>query len=152
VEINNHFTARHTPFDEFKQTLFSDWTNDEWNDFDNSMINFCQFYLQKGLINNTSGSIIVKKLRSNTSSEFMEWVEVNLTRNTEHDRKVLLDNFVTCYPNYKNMTTKKFVQWIDTYCRYNNLSLDKDYRRSGNDFFIMIRKNGAETVPDETGF
>lgn len=141
IEINNYFNAKYTPFDEFGHTLFADWNNNEWNDFDNSMINLCQLYLTEGIIKSDSQTMLDKKLISNTSPEFVEWAE-RLKFNIEIERKELLQEFTSLYTNYNKLSVKKFMGWISSYCDYKNYKFIKDYRRSGNNFYIYIQ-NGT---------
>jgi hypothetical protein len=56
------------------------------------------------------------------------------------NRGELLTRFQEIYPIYRNkVQTKTFMRWITTWCDFKEYSLDKNYRRSGNDFYIYIK-------------
>jgi hypothetical protein len=151
VEINNYFSARYTPFDEFKETLFADWSNEVWNDFDNFMIRCCHFYLTSGLKECVSESIKDKKFLVNTCHEFVEFSE-SIPLNQEINRKDLLNKFAEQYANYKNISIKKLMQFMESYAKYAGLTFHKDYRRSGNDFFVALQSGTSEIQKHDSLF
>lgn len=146
IEINNYFNARYTPFDEFGETLFTDWDNDTWNDFDNSMMFYCQYYLKSGIIAMDNESIQYKKLQANTCSEFIEFMQGVLV-NTEIDRRKMFDQFVATYPGFNKIHMKTFLKWIETYCKHKGFEFNKDLRRSHNDFYIYISDPDSPVPP-----
>lgn len=73
-ELGNHFSASHTPIDEYKGRLFDDWDADEWNRFYNLMFTCVSAYLQSGIpVIEGSEKINRKHIRLNFTPEFMEW-------------------------------------------------------------------------------
>jgi len=139
VEINNYFGSSYTPFDEFHETLFSDWNNDTWNDFDNSMMFFCQFYLKNNIQTMNNESIQAKKLQANTSVDFIEFA-AGIPIGQEVERREIYNEFISAYPGYRKISMRTFLKWTEVYCKHNGLELEKEYRRSHNDFYMLIKK------------
>jgi hypothetical protein len=52
----------------------SDWTDKDWNQFFNYMMNCVQYYLSKGLQYYSFRGLSENKLRQSTSDDFSEWV------------------------------------------------------------------------------
>lgn len=137
IEINNHFNAQFTPFDEFGITLFTDWSNSVWNDFDNSMMFYCQYYLKNGIITMENDSLVNKKLQANTSAEFVEFAP-GIPVNKILNRRTIFNDFLDTYPGFKTIHMKTFMKWVETYCQHEGMLLNKNHSRSHNDFFIYI--------------
>lgn len=148
IEINNYFNAKHTPYDEFGHTFFTDYTPEEWNDFDNAMIKTCRFYMENGISTSSTDTIMEKKLLVNTSPEFVEWITENIHFNIGINRQSMLKEFTNSYSNLSKLSIKKFIQWLETYCNHCGYVLNKNYKRSGNNFYITIQKNGTEEISD----
>lgn len=149
IEINNYFNARHTPFDEYGETLFQDWNNNTWNDFDNSMIFMCRYYLGNGIVEMNNESIHNKKLQANTCAEFVEFAS-QIQVDTEINRRELYDSFTSAYPGYSKTHMRTFIKWIESWCAHNGWRLDKDHRRSHNDFYIYISTHGSSQAGGDT--
>lgn len=45
-EFSDYFNASHSPLDEFKQWFFTEWTPDDWHNFDSTMIECVQLFFQ----------------------------------------------------------------------------------------------------------
>ncbi len=148
VEINNYFNAKYTPFDEFGETLFTDWNNNTWNDFDNSMMRMCKFYLDRGIIAMTNESIEAKKLQANTCHEFVEFSS-DIELNAEINRRTLFDSFISIYPGFTKIHMRTFIKWIESFASHRGYIFNKDHRRSHNDFFIYISTTGSLPVVEE---
>jgi hypothetical protein len=138
VEISNYFNSDHTPFDEFKETIFTDWDNDTWNDFDNSMMFFCQFYLRNNLQSMNNESIHAKKLQANTSVDFLEFAP-SIPKNEEVERRKVYDDFISLYPGQRKISMRTLLRWIEVYCKHNGYQFNKEHKRSHNDFYIFIK-------------
>lgn len=127
IELSAHFGAHHTPFDEFNKMLFDDWDLKEWQKFDNFMIWCIQQYLDLGLVKYEHQNLKKRKYIKQTSFEFTEWVEDgNLPTNERLDKKLLFDNFIEEYPDFKKwLTRKKFAMWLDLRAEYDGYKIDK---------------------------
>jgi transcriptional regulator of heat shock response len=143
IEFSDHYNAQHKPIDEFGHLLFDDWSEEEWNRFDNFMIECLQLYLDEGLIEYKRINIAAKKLLLETSSEFTSFMDGEFEFDFEYDKDVLFqkfknyigfgsDMFDKC-PIKKNMFTK----WLKKYAGFN--SLDIRMRDSNGIQYVTIK-------------
>ncbi|MBZ0182359.1 MAG: primase C-terminal domain-containing protein [Melioribacteraceae bacterium] len=85
IALTNHYNESNRPKDEFGHQFFDDWDEAEWNRFDHFMIECIELYLQYGLVKNESEIIKMKKLISETSEEFIEFIESpSFVKNSEY--------------------------------------------------------------------
>ena len=85
IALTNHYNESNRPKDEFGHQFFDDWDEKEWNRFDHFMIECIELYLQYGLVKNESEIIKMKKLISETSEEFIEFIESpSFVKNSEY--------------------------------------------------------------------
>ena len=128
IEISQFYGKDLTPFDEFGRQLFDDWTDKDFNSFDNYMVIHClQLYLKKGLIIQNAKNITLRKFIAGSSMEFYEWIEdvENFPRNNRNDKADMFLGFTTEYKDFnKWLTRKKFNIWVKKYAGY----IGKDYK------------------------
>ncbi|MEO0683644.1 MAG: hypothetical protein AAFY76_01005 [Cyanobacteria bacterium J06649_11] len=132
-ELADYYSADHGPDQEFGQWFFSDWTNEEWLQFDNYMIQCCQLYLENGLEVPDTINLEARKLQEETSLDFVEFMnDVIEYENPEllkryewlcHNEKAttsLKDEFCDIFPEYNNrkFTTTKFNTWLEIFSKY----------------------------------
>ncbi len=145
VEINNYFTAKHTPFDEFKETIFNSWDADTWNDFDNTMFDYIRLYFMTGIVSSENENLNLKKLQSNTSYEFVEFMNAKSSSidffDSDIDRKRFLMEFVDTYGNWNKLSIKLMMKWLEIWSKHHGHEFTRESRRSGNDFYFKIRLN-----------
>lgn len=143
-EVSSYFSDRHTPKDEYGNLLFDDWSEDEWNKFDNFIIECLQSFLNKGLIEPKSLKLKVNRLIQNTSIEFNEFV-TNTPPDTEKwiDKKVFLKQFKDFSIHMKDITPHLLTKWVKQYAHENNLEyVDK---KTGEKYeFKLIKKSDDE--------
>jgi len=120
LELSSYFSDTFTAFDEFKHELFRDWSHEEWARFDNFMTSCIHLYLQHGLITDKSHNLSLKKFHSETSPEFVEWVnEEPLPAGVQLPRSVKLKEFLELYPDQtKFVTPRRFKQYLQAYGRF----------------------------------
>jgi hypothetical protein len=85
VEVDKYFGLKHTPKDEFGRMLFSGWSEQDWDAFDQFMLGCIQQYLsdpswsyavQSGEIGDLyTEESLWKQLASSTSFDFSNWVK-----------------------------------------------------------------------------
>jgi len=66
IEMSAYFNSSNTPLDEFGHLLFEDWNADEWDRFDNFMLNCCQYYLNNGLVTTDFNNLHTRKFIKET--------------------------------------------------------------------------------------
>ena len=69
IEFSDHYNTQHKPIDDFGHMLFDDWEEDEWNTFDNFMLECLQLYLDEGIISFAPLNLSTRKLIDSTSSD-----------------------------------------------------------------------------------
>ena len=120
VEMAGYFNDQNTPEDEFGHLLFSDWSDNEWSKFDNFMLRCVQYYLNNGLVESKTINLEERKLRSETSTEFIEfmdsfeWSGDKRWIKTELKDLYIEDNQELKFAKW--FTTNKFNKWLKLYC------------------------------------
>lgn len=125
VELSGHFSASHTPVDEFGRILFGDWTEEEWAMFDHYMVECLQVFLNYGLVAGDFANIETKKLVKSTSHEFWEWCNDGaLPPDVRHYRVDKYDAFTSEFSDYAPrgkyaLTKKVFARWLTAWAKFN---------------------------------
>lgn len=141
VEMSSYFNADHTPEDEFKHLLFSEWTPEEWAKFDNYMLRCIQYYLDKGLVQSKTVNLELRKLRNDTNKDFLEFMDAIDFDGQRYFKTDLKDAFISEYDDYKWakwFTTTLFNKWIEKYCEFNGLLFQKGQANGSR--YITIEK------------
>lgn len=123
IEVAQFYGKHRTPYDDFGKQLFDDWDEDEFNRFDNYMVQCLQLYLKNGLIDQFDAkNIKVRKFIAETNKDFYEWAIENLTVNVRHYRKEKYNEFIQSYPDYGRgkfeLSQKSFKIYIDKYAEF----------------------------------
>lgn len=121
IEIAPHYSAQNTPVDEFGHEFFNDWDKDEWNKFDNLMVNCVQLFLTGGLKSTAPININRRKLLQTTSPEFVQFCD-DLTRDWEYFKKDTWNQFIDQYGvNPNHLSEQKFSRWLKLYAALEGL-------------------------------
>ena len=140
LEIAQFYGKNLTPEQDFGRQLFDDWSFDDFNKFDNYMVECLQTYFALGLIAQNSKNSKKRKFISATSPEFDEWTNdsENLPSGIRLDKQIYLDNFKRDYPDFAQfkLTHKRFQIWIQKYCSYKDLKYD-DGNSNGMKWFTI---------------
>jgi len=121
IEFAQYYGKDITPISEFNRALFDDWELNDFNKFDNYMVECLQKYLNNGLIEQNAKNIHLRKFIAETSMEFFDWINdrQNLTLNVRHDKIEVYNRFVEDYPDFKKWLQRKtFSVWIKKYSSY----------------------------------
>jgi hypothetical protein len=141
LEFSSHFSAKHTPLNEFGRMLFDEWDAKEWIKFYNYMISCLQFYLKNGLVNFEFHNLETRKFIKETSFEFYEWVneDDNIKLDERIYKGVLFNAFIEEYPDFKKwLSNKKFWQWVNIYIKSNNFNVNDGRDLVGR--YVIISK------------
>lgn len=150
IEFCQFYGRNLTPFDEFGRQLFDDWSEKDFQQFDNYMISCIQKYLNNGLLTQEATNTKLRKLIAESSMEFIEFMKDkdNFVLNERHNKKQVFDAFVEEYNDFKKwLTRKKFNIWVKKYADYNDFKFDEG-NTSGNRWFIL--ESNEEEIFDET--
>jgi len=151
VEFSSYFGAHYTPEQEFGHMLFDDWDEDEWQRFDNYMINCVEFYLEKGLVNHDFKNLKQRKFIKETSFEFNEWTEKAneaFKLNERQEKGLVYNQFIEEYQDYKKwLTQKRFKKWLESYAKYYNYTYSEGV--SVHRWFMIETPDGQITEDAE---
>ena len=144
VELAEYYDDQWKPEDEFGQWFFTDWTEEEWAQFDAFMVDCISLYFRKGLIQPDSINLEERKKIKETSPEFVRWMEEKeeaFRKEPKQDKKDLFEEFQVRYPDYADyrFTQRTFTSWLRNYCLY-----DKKYRPVGKK--NEPRSNGVDYI------
>lgn len=154
MELLPFYDSEFKPTEKYKTSFFSShWDIEEWNQFYNSMIYCCYFYLAKGrkLLSYESDTMYERKLIMGTNEHFREWVdseESNPYLLPQEDWRKKEDAYNAYYwfsyqdtPPTKEETKrgakprvweKSFWSWVNTYCKLNKFHYEVGRHRLGD--------------------
>jgi hypothetical protein len=118
LELSDYFSHKFTPIDEFGHNLFDDWDETEWKRFDSFMINCITYYLQNGIVAQSTNNLLERKLINDTNDDFVQWSKnYEFRLNYHYDVTQLYDDFVIEYGNElmngKRLINKRFKEWMN---------------------------------------
>jgi len=137
IEIGQYYNGNLTPYDDFGRQLFDDWSLDEFQRFDNFMVECLQMYLKFGLTKQNAKNIKLRKFIAETSMEFYEWVQdtQNINKNVRANKVECFESFVGEYKDFnKWLSRKKFNIWMQKWAKFNGWEY-RDGNSNGNRWF-----------------
>lgn len=118
IEIAQYYSAKLKPFDEFGKELFDDWSDRDFLNFDNYMVQCIQIYMANGLIKQNAKNLKLRKFIIETAIEFNEFA-CELPENERLFKTTIFENFTTEYIDFKKwLTRKKFNIWVQKYATF----------------------------------
>ena len=154
IEIAQYYGSELTPEEEFGRQLFDDWSELEYQKYDNYMMHCLQLFFNNGLVKQTNAkNIKLRKLIAESSMEFIEWIEdrENVSINVRLTKAEYFVKFTEEYTDFKKWLTKKrFNIWIKKYAKYKGLKFD-DGRSNGISWF-SLEDGTTEVEKDEIPF
>lgn len=133
IEFCDYFNSRHSPYDEFGHSLFTDWSEDEWNKFFNFMLYCVALYKMQGLIEYPKGNFDSRKLVNEVVQEFIDFMddptpETGVQRNVRIKKIELLDKYNAIHNQlYSNkLKPHTFAKWVKQYCKNKGLQFNPD--------------------------
>lgn len=122
------YKEHRTPEDDFgKKIIDDDYTQEEWNDFYNFMIQCCQLYLEHQKIGPPMSNVEKRNLLGIMGEEFKEWADVYFSPESGN-----LDTLVikpATFDDFKNnnktlMKAQRFTKALAAWCKFNNYILN----------------------------
>jgi hypothetical protein len=157
LELHQYYSKEFTPLDEFGKLMFGDWSDDDWCEFDNYMINCLKDYIGTGLVKTTFVNLKIRQLSAETCHEFIEWcglidgqdknnsleTDVRLYKNDLHL------NFIEEYPDYgprgkMSISRTKFYRWLVSYSLYKEGVQPEEGRDQAGRWIIIKKKKNSE--------
>ena len=155
LEFHQYYNKNHTPLDDFGKLMFSDWTDDEWCEFDNYMVDCLKSYLKTGLIKSKFVNLKIRQLSAETCHDFIEWcglVDKSENKLIEPNKRIrtndLYSDFVDNYPDYgprskMTVSRQKFSKWINAYAIYKSNHLPEEGRDMIGKWILIKQKDNA---------
>ncbi|WP_460891388.1 BT4734/BF3469 family protein [Rufibacter soli] len=130
VEIAPYYSRERSPVDEFGHEFFNDWTEADWNTFDNLMLGCTKLFLTKGLKAAAPINLQRRKLLQATNTEFAQFCD-ELTRDFEYSKKLEYDSFIGTYGfDTKQITQVRFSRWLKAYASLTGLGYEERKNRT----------------------
>lgn len=151
VEIAQYYGGDKEPIDDFGRQLFSDWNEEDFNRFDNYMIDCLQSYLKLGLVEQQAKNIELRHFISSTANEFYEWCQDDRFPNDIRiDKMESFDQFIEEYPDFKKwLSRKKYNIWVQKWAKFNNLEYMEGKSTSGRWFELLSGEEVIKIEEDE---
>lgn len=138
-EMSAYFNAKWTPYQEFDQWFFRDWTPEEWALFDNFMLKCVQFYLRKGLPVPMTINLEKRKLREETCKDFVEFMSETITDDKMIYKKELWRLFKETYPDWEKITSNRFSIWLKRYTEFTEYTFEEKRDRDKKDEALTFK-------------
>ena len=112
-----------TPKDEFGKNLFSDWNEEEWNDFYTVMLSSVEFYLnQPGKLNPPMDNISKRQYLMTMGDNFKGWADVYFSKESgnlewEIQRQTAFEDYHESTKGYR-LTPQSFMKRLDAWARF----------------------------------
>lgn len=151
LEVAQYYGKNKTPYDEFGKQLFDDWSDLDFQRFDNYMVYCLQSYLKNGLINQNAKNIKMRKFIAETCIEFLDWASDvnNLPINTRNDKSLYFNAFTNEYKDFqKFLTRKKFNIWVQKYASFKGYKYDSG-NSNGLQWFTIETENHTPIINDD---
>lgn len=138
IEFSNYYNSKWTPRDDFGHNLFDEWPEDEWTWFYLCIAIYVQRYLKHGLMKYEIKNLSYRRAVNSTSQEFIDFALDHIEVDKEYIKRELWDEFKNRFPEYTQMRSNKFTNWLKTYA--NNFQLKYNERKSNEKRFISFRR------------
>ena len=158
LELHQYYSKSFTPLDEFGKLMFGDWTDDDWCEFDNYMINCLKSYLNTGLVKSKFVNLKIRQLSAETCHEFIEWCGLveGQERNANIDTGIrlykndLYFNFIDEYPDYgpkakMTISRTRFYKWLVSYAIYKEGVMPEEGRDQQGRWIVIRKKQEGDT-------
>ncbi len=141
LEFSDHYNETHQPVHDFGHNFFEDWDEEEWNRFDNFMLECLMLYLDEGLIDYKKINLLQRKLIADTSKDFIEFIESYLVIGVDQNKRLFYEAFSNHigYETYDCPFHKRTVtSWVETYANYKEYKYSS--RESNGQYYFKITK------------
>ncbi|MDE7159391.1 MAG: hypothetical protein K2O24_00900 [Muribaculaceae bacterium] len=163
MSFSDYYNKDHKPTDDFGHLLFDGWDAEQWNLFDNLMLECVMYYIRScrsdwsrvgcGLIDPPMDDIESRTLRQDIGEAFVQWADIYFCEGSEHlnmriERKEMFDNFHKEYPGFmKIVTASNFGTKIRKYCEFRKLhfNITKKHRNTGQMLREWMSKNSGKS-------
>lgn len=143
-ELSDYFVKR-KPFEVYGNQFFDEWDSNEWDNFDNFMIECLQVYLKYSLIEANPINLRKHRLINVSSAEFEAFSKRMFVPDIWHDKRKMVGLFLVEFPNLKDdVTSHSFTKWIIEYAKQNNLIYQSKSSGGVYSFKLKSRKEAKD--------
>ena len=114
-ELANYYSNEFNVVDEFGNIFFDEEWGNEWDLYYKFMMECVQTYLKYGLVEADTLNLKKSKAVSNTSQEFQDFMEERFKVSEWINKRELLEEFNSKYPDLDDPTPHKFHKWLSYY-------------------------------------
>lgn len=141
IEVAQFYNENNTPQKEFGRELFDDWSIKDFNCFDNYIVSCVQSYMKNGLVKQNAKNLKKRKFISETSMDFLEWIEdeFNFKRDEYVKKSDAYNDFTTQYKDFDRanwFTRKRFHIWVEKYAKYKDYKFLSENNQLGRCFYL----------------
>jgi hypothetical protein len=141
IELKQYYKPDFSPRDEFGHNLYDDWSDEQWNLFDNYMMWCVQQYLLHGVAKPVNKNLSLKKLKNQVPDTFIEWFKLKeYEHDVYHELGALANEFRAIDHDCSKVTNRKISIWIKAYCEYWKWEYFTKTASSGAQFIINPKK------------
>ena len=128
VEMSSYFNDKYTPIMEFGHELFNEWSDDEWANFDNYMMECISIYLREGLLDMPLKNLDYRKLIDQIGNEMNIFFD-GLNKNEYLNIKMTYDNLMDSFPELRkrNISQNLMTRNLKKYCEFNKYIFETAY-------------------------
>lgn len=128
VEMSSYFNDKYTPIMEFGHELFNEWSDDEWANFDNYMMECISIYLREGLLDMPLKNLDYRKLIDQIGNEMNIFFD-GLNKNEYLNIKMTYDNLMDNFPELRkrNISQNLMTRNLKKYCEFNKYIFETAY-------------------------
>lgn len=134
MELFPYYSKEFSPRDEFGESFFSGWDNNQWKLFYNYMLNCVSEYFKNGcsIPSYKSETISERKLISETNADFIAFADL-LPRNQFISSVETYNNYIEFSNENPKLFSKNILgKWIKSYCKSRNIEYTS----------IVVKENG----------
>lgn len=154
IEIAQYYGKDLTPDEEFGKQLFDEWDLEEFQRFDNYMVNCLQMFLKSGLMKQNAKNIKLRKFIAETNMDFYEWIidAENFPINMRNDKSVYFNAFINDNKDYdKWLKRNRFNIWIQKYASFMDYRFEQG-NSNGLKWFGIFEKNVQNVEQNDDDF
>lgn len=147
--ISDYFNEKDTPLMHYEKKFFEKgegWTDEDFNQFYNTILVCCQFFLQKGLIEPELDRHYYL-LKSSAPEGFINNCDIKLKTSERYNKTTLFDEFKVALPHLETSNQNTFTAILKKYAMYKKWKVEETH--SGSENFIIFYSETEATSESE---
>lgn len=142
--FSDYYSKERSPYTEFGKLFFSEYTEEEWNQFYNFMAQCLSFYLQFEKIDPPMENIEKRILREEMGELFLEWASdyFDDLKLNDYLRKEEVMNHFMAHAGTTKRNPARFKKQLQAWCTYNGCELNPAQCINTKDGRIVHKKEG----------